>query len=300
MIASVDAVPVALVVTTVAHAPEAMAEVPRAEVPLAIVVVQVVQVILPVAVVMANGEDAVTAGVPEEVPRVMVGVPAAACTVMFAVPEVDPLRATLPEAEEPTLDSVPLDATFQPNPFTSACHGVAAEPEAVVNLPRIPVPVFEAVSVKVNILLVEVAAPAVKVEMLALPIDNESAVEGLVSDDHELEPEEMVLQPKPVPEVHVRALVPAEQEGMASAVGTAVLPVPLPTIVFAACVANPLRARALESEAALPVVFWFRVGTFAALIVPVSSSFSLPLVGFEGVIVKPVALTVEVMKFSVA
>ena len=43
----------------------------------ALLVLQVAQVIFPVAVVMPSGAEAVTAGVPDEVPAVQVGVPAA-------------------------------------------------------------------------------------------------------------------------------------------------------------------------------------------------------------------------------
>jgi hypothetical protein len=50
------------------------------------------------------------------------------------------------------------------------------------------------------------------------------------------------------------------------------------------------------NPAAVPVVFWFSVGTLPALMVPVTSNFSVE-VEFEGVTVKPVAFVVEVMKF---
>ena len=55
-------------------------------------VTQVAQVIFPVAVVMANGEEAVTAGVPLDVPAVHVGVPATACVVTVSAPLVLPSR----------------------------------------------------------------------------------------------------------------------------------------------------------------------------------------------------------------
>src|SRR5436309_2070695 len=51
-------------------------------------------------------------------------------------------------------------------------------------------------------------------------------------------PPEIVLQPNPVAEVHVRALLAPLHEGIAKAVGTAVDPVPFPKIVFAAIVGN--------------------------------------------------------------
>jgi hypothetical protein len=59
-------------------------------------VTQVEHVMLPVEVVMARGELAVTAGVPLLVPRVIVGVPAAACGVMMAVPLVEPTNDKVP------------------------------------------------------------------------------------------------------------------------------------------------------------------------------------------------------------
>ena len=55
--------------------------------------------IFPVAVVMESGADAVTAGVPEDVPRVSVGVPAVACGVMVAAPEELPSKITWPMVE---------------------------------------------------------------------------------------------------------------------------------------------------------------------------------------------------------
>ena len=51
-----------------------------------------VMLIFPVAEVIASGEEAVTAGVPEDVPNVIVGVPAAACGVMVTAPLDDPSR----------------------------------------------------------------------------------------------------------------------------------------------------------------------------------------------------------------
>lgn len=62
-------------------------------------VTHVAQVMLPVAVVIANGELAVTAGVPLEVPAVQVGVPAAACGAIVSAPEDEPSRMTLPIVE---------------------------------------------------------------------------------------------------------------------------------------------------------------------------------------------------------
>jgi hypothetical protein len=47
---------------------------------------------LPVAAVIASGDDAVTAGVPVLLPHVTVAVPAVAGTVCVIVPEVVPVR----------------------------------------------------------------------------------------------------------------------------------------------------------------------------------------------------------------
>jgi hypothetical protein len=63
-------------------------------------VTQVEHVIFPVAVVMERGEVAVTAGVPLLVPKVIVGVPAAAWGVITAVPLVDPTRERVPVVPE--------------------------------------------------------------------------------------------------------------------------------------------------------------------------------------------------------
>lgn len=52
--------------------------------------------ILPVAVEIASGVDAVTAGVPLAVPAVHVGVPAVACVVTVNAPEVPPSKIRLP------------------------------------------------------------------------------------------------------------------------------------------------------------------------------------------------------------
>lgn len=59
-------------------------------------VLHVGQVIFPVAVVMTSGLDAVTAGVPDDVPAVQRGVPAAACVLMVSAPDVLPSRTRLP------------------------------------------------------------------------------------------------------------------------------------------------------------------------------------------------------------
>ena len=49
---------------------------------------------LPVAVVIARGDDAVTAGVPDDVPKVIVGVLAAACGVSVTAPDELPSRTS--------------------------------------------------------------------------------------------------------------------------------------------------------------------------------------------------------------
>jgi hypothetical protein len=54
----------------------------------AALVTQVEHVIFPVAVVIFKGAEAVTAGVPDEVPAVHVGVPATACVVIARLPDV--------------------------------------------------------------------------------------------------------------------------------------------------------------------------------------------------------------------
>ena len=54
---------------------------------------------LPVAVVIESGEDAVTTGVPLEVPAVHVGVPAVAWVVIVNAPLVPPSRITSPWVE---------------------------------------------------------------------------------------------------------------------------------------------------------------------------------------------------------
>jgi len=62
------------------------------------------------------------------------------------------------------------------------------------------------------------------------------------------------LQENPVPLVHSRALVDALQLGTAKAVGVAVLAVPLPSTVFAPCVARPVRGTTCQ-VGALPEPF---------------------------------------------
>lgn len=59
-------------------------------------VLHVGQVIFPVAVVIARGLDAVTTGVPDEVPAVQRGVPATAWGFMVSAPDVLPSRTRLP------------------------------------------------------------------------------------------------------------------------------------------------------------------------------------------------------------
>ena len=128
MIASVEAVPVAVVVTTVAHAPEAMALVPRAEVPLAIVVVPV-SVVQEACIVPPPGVPAVRTCpfVGSVVGKRIVEVdPAAAGTEIAALPLLEPFRVTLPEVPEPTpvltvpaVEKLPLESRV-PRPPTNA------------------------------------------------------------------------------------------------------------------------------------------------------------------------------------
>ena len=69
---------------------------PLIEITLAEDVLQVAQVMLPVDVLMTSGELAVTAGVPDEVPNVIVGDAAMDGTVITAPPLVVPLIVTAP------------------------------------------------------------------------------------------------------------------------------------------------------------------------------------------------------------
>lgn len=72
------------------------------------------------------------AKVPVLVGRVNVGVPAAACAIIAAMPDEDPPKSISPEAVAPTLLSTPVESISQPSPFESACHGFSDDPEAVV------------------------------------------------------------------------------------------------------------------------------------------------------------------------
>src|SRR5579863_2065748 len=85
----------------------ATGDVPERAPPL-VVVAHVAQVIFPVAVVMASGEDAVTAGVPDDEPSVIVGVPAAEGTVIVAFPLLVPTMDSAPVAPDvPTVNVLP-------------------------------------------------------------------------------------------------------------------------------------------------------------------------------------------------
>ena len=59
-------------------------------------VAHVAQAIFPVAVVSTKGAEAVTAGVPLLVPKVIVGLPAAACGVSRTLPLVLPESVSVP------------------------------------------------------------------------------------------------------------------------------------------------------------------------------------------------------------
>jgi hypothetical protein len=60
-------------------------------------------VAFPVEVLIAKGDEAVTAGVPLDDPSVIVGVPATEGTVITAVPEVTPESDTDPDAAPVTV-----------------------------------------------------------------------------------------------------------------------------------------------------------------------------------------------------
>jgi len=72
--------------------------------------------------------------------------PPAAGTVNVQEPEPEPLSVIEPEAPAPTVCNWPAWFTCQPTPLASACHGIAAEPGAVVMWARIPVAGFPTVS----------------------------------------------------------------------------------------------------------------------------------------------------------
>lgn len=112
--------------------------------------------------------------------------PLESCNVPAPLPSVP--NWIEPAAVPPTDFSVPVLVTWKPMPFASACQGIMVDPDAVVNQPRIPVPVFDAVSVHLNMLLVEVAAPTVHVVVFALPMLSARVVVGLVSADQAGDP----------------------------------------------------------------------------------------------------------------
>lgn len=82
-----------------------------------VVVAHVVQVALPVAVVIAKGAEAVTAGVPVPVPHVIVGVPAPACATCVTEPE--PLPGITRELKVPIAPNM-LDARCVASPTAEA------------------------------------------------------------------------------------------------------------------------------------------------------------------------------------
>jgi hypothetical protein len=83
---------------------------------------------------------------------------AAACHT--CEPDAEP--GTVKPGEAPPYPcNAPVVVTFHPTPLESAAKGISADPDAVVKYPRMPVPVFEAVSVHFIRLAVLVADPAV-------------------------------------------------------------------------------------------------------------------------------------------
>lgn len=77
--------------------------------------------ILPVAELMLSGAEAVTAGVPEPVPAVHVGVPAVACGVIVRAPLAEPSSITCPSVvfARPRV-SVPFEIFASTLPLTAA------------------------------------------------------------------------------------------------------------------------------------------------------------------------------------
>ena len=98
-LAPANTCPAAPVIETAPAAETATGAVPVIAPP-PLLVTQVVQFMLPVDVVIASGELAVTAGVPLDVPAIQVGVPAVACGWMASVPEVEPRSWIVPRLPE--------------------------------------------------------------------------------------------------------------------------------------------------------------------------------------------------------
>lgn len=109
-------------------------------------------------------------------------------TMLLATPEEDvpPPRVRLwVVAPNPT--KAPVLVTLQPTPLASACHGIAADPLAVVACHRAPVPVLFTPSVSFIKSLEPVPVFQVQVEVLA-PIVRDRLPAGLVRPDQEEEP----------------------------------------------------------------------------------------------------------------
>lgn len=135
---------------------------------------------------------------------------------------------------------------------------------------------------------IEAPVPTVIVAVVFVPVVIPEKATELV---------EMVLHPKPVPEVHVSALEAPEQDGTARPDG--VVAVSAPSTVLAERLGRS--ARTIVRKLRAPVdPFGVARNSFAVWpVVPVISSRSLPVAaGFIGVIVKPTALVLLVMKFK--
>ena len=99
---------------------------------------------------------------------------------------------------------------------------------------------------------------------------------------------DMVLQPKPVPDVHISALLAPEQDGTARADG--VVAVRAPRTVFAACEATFVRASPVPDQFALLMV---TPEGSAPLAMPVAAGRPVPFVSVpeEGVPKAPPKMT---------
>jgi len=95
---------------------------------------------LPVAVVIPRGEEAVTTGVPEDVPAVHVGVPAAAWVVTTRDPVVAPFKV-----------SVPCVVPLTPSAGVAVYVGPAADPVALPS--TVPAAAFVNAKVKAGVVV---------------------------------------------------------------------------------------------------------------------------------------------------
>ena len=220
-----------------------------------------VMLMLPVAVVIARGAEAVTAGVPLDVPAVQVGVEAVACGEIVRAPLVDPSRINdpsvvlaKPSVRAPAeilaftfpLTTFPLPAyhvnwpddptTTVPEPlivlqpkawvevlYVSACCAAEQEPRAVaIGAAEPPVELTSALSAAI------LASDIVPVTVTGPPV-NPVPVATLVTVPVPV----MELQPNPVFVVQISADDAALQDGIACAEATAEPEVPLPRTVFA-------------------------------------------------------------------